>query len=46
VLAVFGLELAINYGGPEIEGYTRWLEANGGTSPLYSGKNADLLTPG
>lgn len=46
VLAIFGLELAINYGGPEIEGYLRWLQASGGTSPLYSGKNADLLGPG
>jgi hypothetical protein len=40
VLAVFGLELTINYGGPEIDGYLRWLEANGGTSPLCAGKNA------
>lgn len=39
VLAIFGLELVINYGGPEIEGYRRWLSENNGDSPLYSGKN-------
>lgn len=26
VLALFGLELAINLGGPDIEGYVRWLK--------------------
>lgn len=40
VLAIFGLELALNLGGPEIEGYHRWLESHGGISPLYYGKNA------
>lgn len=40
VLAVFGLELVINYGGPEIDGYKRWLAENGGTSPLYCSKNS------
>jgi hypothetical protein len=35
----FGLELVINYGGPEIEGYRRWLLENNSDSPLYSGKN-------
>jgi HNH endonuclease len=39
VLAIFGLELVINYGGSEIEGYRRWLSENNGDSPLYSGKN-------
>lgn len=39
VLAIFGLELVINYGGPEIEGYRRWLASNDGKSSLYSGKN-------
>ncbi|MGA2762950.1 MAG: HNH endonuclease [Spirochaetia bacterium] len=39
VMAIFGLELTINYGGPETEGYVRWLSANGNVSPLYSGKN-------
>lgn len=40
VLALFGLELAINMGGPETEGYETWLRSNGGVSPLYFGKNA------
>lgn len=35
ILAIFGLELAINYGGPEIEGYYRWLEEHENVSPLY-----------
>ncbi len=39
VLAIFGLELVINYGGPEIEGYQRWLKENDNASPLYWGKN-------
>lgn len=41
VLALFGLELVINYGGPEIDGYQRWLNENGHRSPLYTGKNND-----
>jgi len=45
VLAVFGLEMTINYGGPYIEGYRRWLEENGGKSPLYTGKNAAGPSP-
>jgi len=40
VLALFGLEMAINYGGPDIEGYPLWLADHGNESPLYSGKNA------
>jgi len=40
VLAIFGLELVINMGGAEITGYQEWLEATGGASPLYHGKNA------
>lgn len=39
VLALFGLELVINYGGAEIDGYQRWLIDNGGKSPLYLAKN-------
>lgn len=35
VLAVFGLELAINLGGPDIEGYERWLRENSQISPFY-----------
>jgi hypothetical protein len=39
VLALFGLELAINMGGSDLEGYSKWLEQSGGVSPLYWGKN-------
>ena len=39
IVSLFGLELAINYGGPEIEGYKRWLQENDNASPLYWGKN-------
>jgi hypothetical protein len=39
VIAIFGMELVINYGGPEIDGYERWLSLNKGASPLHSGKN-------
>ena len=37
--ALFGLELTINLGGPEIDGYLAWIDENDGTSPLYPGKN-------
>lgn len=46
VLAIFGLELTINLGGPDIEGYQRWLVENNNASPLYSGKNAVYRMPG
>jgi hypothetical protein len=39
VVSLFGEELAINMGGPEIGGYQEWLEHHGGASPLYHGKN-------
>lgn len=39
VVAIFGLEFTINLGGPEIGGYRRWLDENGGASPLYAGNN-------
>lgn len=42
VVAIFGLELAINYGGPEIDGYRRWLSENNNNSPLYYGKNESV----
>ena len=35
VMALFGLEYAINLGGPEIDGYTNWLKHNMNRSPLY-----------
>ncbi len=45
VLAIFGLELTINLGGPDVEGYERWLVENENASPLYSGKNAVYRMP-
>jgi hypothetical protein len=39
VLALFGVELAINLGGPDISGYVQWLYDNRNASPLYHGKN-------
>ena len=35
VVAIFGLEYAINLGGPELDGYCEWLKSNDGKSPLY-----------
>ncbi len=35
VLSLFGNEYAINMGGPEIDGYRRWLSEHGDRSPLY-----------
>lgn len=40
VLALYGVEMTINVGGPDIEGYEIWLKENNDASPLYSGKNA------
>lgn len=34
VIAIFGVEYAINLGGPEIEGYRNWLKQNGNRSLL------------
>lgn len=45
VLALFGLELAINLAGPEVSGYEAWLVKNGGRSPLYMGKNHNFPMP-
>jgi len=42
VVAIFGVEFAINCGGPEIEGYERWLTENNNVSPLYGGNNGRL----
>lgn len=43
ILALFGLELALNLAGPVIEGYIRWLEQHEHASPLYWGKNDGVL---
>jgi hypothetical protein len=41
-LVLFGLELTINLGGPEIDGYLRWLKENNGESPLYRAEKPSL----
>lgn len=35
VLALFGAEYTMNLGGPELDGYSKWLAASDGASPLY-----------
>jgi hypothetical protein len=39
VLAIFGAEFVIKLGGPQLDGYQRWLKENENASPLYLGKN-------
>jgi hypothetical protein len=36
VVAILGIEYAINAGGPDIGGYNSWLRENSGKSPLYT----------
>lgn len=38
VIALFGVELSINLGGPHIDGYREWLNLNNGLSPLFSSR--------
>jgi hypothetical protein len=45
VFALFGLELTINLGGPEIDGYLTWLRENGDASPLYFGRDGSAVAP-
>jgi hypothetical protein len=45
ILAIFGLELSINLGGPEIDGYLQWLQEHHNVSPLYYGKNEEAPEP-
>ena len=35
IIAIFGIEYAINLGGPYIDGFIRWLQVHNGKSPLY-----------
>ena len=35
VMAIMGIEYAMNMGGPDVEGYDAWLRENNGLSPLY-----------
>jgi len=44
VLAIFGVEFAINYGGAEIDGYRRWLRENNDRSPLYPSISLESLS--
>lgn len=39
IVALWGMEFAINLGGPYIEGYQAWLQEHNNVSPLYFGKN-------
>lgn len=41
VQAIFGMEFTINIGGPDVRGYSAWLDANRQVSPLYAPKNLD-----
>lgn len=45
VIALFGLEFAINMVEPDIEGYHQWLAAHNSESPLYYGKNEIYSKP-
>lgn len=42
IVAIWGIEYAINVGGPEISGYEKWLSEHGNMSPLYYGKNSQF----
>jgi hypothetical protein len=44
VVCIFGEEFVINYGEPDIGGYTTWLAEHNGRSPLYFAD--DLPVPG
>ena len=46
IIAIFGIEYAINLGGPELEGYDLWLKDNENRSPLYSTPPPLSLEPG
>jgi hypothetical protein len=35
VIALFGIQYTINLGGPEIDGFQRWLNSHNNESPLY-----------
>lgn len=41
VVVLFGVEFALNLGGPELDGYYKWLKAHNFSSPLYIEKNID-----
>lgn len=41
IVALLGVEFALNLGGPELDGYMAWVERHHSKSPLYEGKNAE-----
>lgn len=41
VAAIFGVEFAINLGGPELDSYQDWLKQNGNRSPLLDASPND-----
>lgn len=47
ILAIFGVEFVINLGGPELDGYQRWLKQNNYTSGLSKLEigNGTILAP-
>lgn len=40
IIALWGIEFAINMAGPCIDGYINWLKEHDNVSPLYYGKNS------
>lgn len=46
IIAIFGVEYAINLGGPELDGYKKWLEAHSNRSYLYLKGGAQQLPAG
>lgn len=42
IIVILGVEYTINLGGPEIDGYERWLRENDHQSHLYIGKNNEV----
>ena len=44
VFLYYGVEYAINIGGPSIKGYERWLEENNNISPLVERQGLKLVT--
>jgi len=40
VIAIFGVEYAINLGGPELNGFHKWLKDNHNSSFLYTKKGS------
>jgi len=43
IVILWGIEFAINMGGPELEGYEVWLREHNNISPLYYGKNSSVI---